>query len=140
MSSLGRFRGGEPLNVPRPFGGRSQSTTRHDANGIGTFHKETRRGVRADNYYRTITMKASTSRKQPEREWAVQLPEGGFEHPFHDPEHDAGPHPGTEPPRTVSESFLSATASFRHRFIRLPNCGCAPSLIRLESNPTGGRR
>ena len=99
-------------------GGRGQSTTRHDANGIGTFHKETCRVVRADHCCRTITMKASTSRKQSEREWAVQLPEGGFEHPFHgddpesDSEHDSEPHPGTEPPRTVSGGFLSATVSF----------------------------
>ena len=43
--------------------------------------------------------------KQPEKGQPIQLPEGGFEHPFQDSEWDWGPRQGKEHPRTVRGGF-----------------------------------
>ena len=47
-------------------------------------------------------MKLSTTRKQPRRGRAVQLPKGGFEHPFQDSNWNLSASQGKEHPRTVS--------------------------------------
>ena len=77
--------------------------------------------------------------RQPEQGRAVQLPEGGFEHPFQDARYYTGLSQGKEHPRTVSTSSLSATVDFRHRYTRLSNYECVRSLTILEKMLVGGR-
>jgi len=85
--------------------------------------------------------KLFTRRKEPKREQAVQLPEGGFDHPFQDSEDRSVRLYGTEHPRTVSVvSPPESLRVFDNRSIRSSSCGCVRSLITLEKDPTGGRR
>ena len=87
-------------------------------------------------------MEPSTSRTRPQRGKAVQLPEGGFEHPFHDSsECRAGSHQGKEHPRTVRLSGFSsdsAATSVRRDLRWIVELRRA--LIMSEKRPTGGRR
>ena len=93
---------------------------------------------------RKLTTKTATTmrRQEPEQGWAVQLPEGRFDHPFQDL---AGHYMYSqcqeeERPRTVSTGCSKTTVRFPHHSTRSSNCGCVPSLITSEKDPTGGRR
>ena len=74
-------------------------------------------------------MKLLGRRKEHGRERAVQLPEGGFEHPFWDSADRPTGYQGKEQPRTVGAGSSRVVASFRHNSTRSSSCGCVHSLI-----------
>ena len=75
-------------------------------------------------------------RKQPEQRLALQLPEGGFDHPFRDSTDRLARWRGKEHPRTVSVGFLQDRREISmpsHQIIELRMCALS-SLIRERSN------
>lgn len=84
--------------------------------------------------------KLFTRRKEPKRARAVQLPEGGFDHPFRDSYYYTE-WQGREHPRTVSVYSFRSGVSFRHRSAgRSSNCRCVRSPITSEKGLTGGKK